>query len=110
MKELQELIKQLQRENDRLWAQMKQRHDLNERDTQDSGSAKHPAIHNKGKKPIALDGVDTPVNDELSSSSSPNPSSIKRKSNKDRTSPRHSHRHVFSDSNGGILRQATSQV
>ena len=109
MKELQERIEQLQRENDRLWAQMEQRHDLDKRDAQDSGPARHPAVRDKGKKPIALDNVDTLVNDELSSSGSPNPSLIKSKSNKERMHHRHSHCPAFSDCNGGILRRATSR-
>ena len=69
---------------------MEQRHDLDERDAQDSGLARNPAVRNKGKKPIALDDVDTLVDDKLSSSSSPNPSPIKSKSNKERTRHRHS--------------------
>ena len=85
MKELQERTKQLQRENDRLRAQVEKRRDLDERDAQDSGQAKHLAVCDKGKKPIALDDVDTLVNNELSSSSSLNPSPAKRKSNKDRS-------------------------
>ena len=85
MKELQECAEQLQRENDWLRAQVEKRHDLDERDPQDCGLARHPAIRNKGKKPITLDDVDTLANDELSSGSSPNLSPEKRKSSKDRT-------------------------
>ena len=109
MKELQEHAKQLQPKNDRLRAQVKKRRDLDERDGQDSGHAKHPAVRDKGKKHIALDDVDTPADDELSSGSSPNPSPVKSKSNKDRTRQRHSHSPAFSNSNGGTLRRATSR-
>ena len=84
MKELQERIEQLQRENDRLRAQVEQRHDLDKRDAQDNDPARNPVVHNKGKKPISLDDVDTPADGELSSGSLPNPSPVKRKSNKDR--------------------------
>ena len=53
--------------------------------------------------------MDTTTNNELSSGSSPNPSPVKSKSNKDRTCQRHSHRPTFNDSNGGILRRTTSR-
>ena len=59
--------------------------DLDERDMQDSGQEKLLVVSNKGKKPIALDDVDTPVDDKLSSGSSPNLSPAKSKSNKDRS-------------------------
>ena len=109
MKEFQELAEQLQHENDRLRAKAEQRHDLDERDAQNSGPMRHPTVREKGKKPIALDDVDTSVDNELSSGSSPNPSPIKRKSNKDIMSRRHSHRPTFKDSNGGMLCRATSR-
>ena len=83
-KELQERAEHLQLENDRLLSQVEKRHDLDVRDAQDSGQAKHPVVRHKGKKTIALDDVDTPVDDELSSGNLPNPSPAKRKSNKDR--------------------------
>ena len=101
---LQERVEHLQRENDRLRFQVENMCDLDERDTQDSGQAKHPVVRVKGKKPITLDDVDTSTNDELSSSSSPNPSLAKRKSNKDRSRQRHSHHLAFSNSNGGTFR------
>ena len=88
---------------------MDQRHDLNERDAQDSGPVRHPVIRDKGKKPITLDDVDIPTDDELSLGSSLNLSPIKSKSNKDRTHQRRSHRPAFSDSNGGMLRRETSR-
>ena len=103
MKELQERAEQLQRENDHLQAQVQKRRDLDERDAQDSGPARHPTVSDKRKKPIALDDVDTPADDELSSSSSPNLSLVKSKSNKDRMRQRHSHRPAFSDSNGSFV-------
>ena len=109
MKEFQEHADQPQFENDRLRAQLEQRHDLDVRDTQDNGPMRHPAVRDKGRKLIALDDVDTPTDDELSLGSSPNLSPIKSKRNKDRTRQRHSHRPAFSDSNGGMLRRATSQ-
>ena len=104
MKELQERAEHLQREHDPLWFQVEKRRDLDERDTQDSGQAKHLIVRIKGKKPIALDDVDTLVDDELSSSSSLNPSPAKSKSNKDRSRQRHSHHPAFSNSNGGMFR------
>ena len=82
MKELQESAEHMQRENDCLQAQVEKRRDLYERDVQDSSQAKHPVVHDKGKKPIVLDDVDILANDELSSGSSPNPSLAKN--NRDR--------------------------
>ena len=78
MKELQERTEHLQRENDRLRSQVEKRCDLDERDEQDNGQSKHLVVRDKGKKPIALDDVDTLTDDELASSSSPNPSSKKK--------------------------------
>ena len=109
MKELHKHVEQLQCENDRLRAQVEERRDLNERDAQDSGQAKHQVIRDKRKKPIAFDDVETPSGDELSSESFPNPSLAKSRSNKDRPHQRHSHCPVFSNSNGGTFRQATSR-
>ena len=73
----------MQCENDRLRAQVEKRQYLDERDAQDSGQEKHLVVCDKGKKPIVLDDVDIPTNDELSSGSSPNLSP--GKSNKDRS-------------------------
>ena len=83
MRELQECAEQLQRKNDRLQAQVEKRQDLDERDTQNSGQAKHPVVRDKGKKPIVLDDVDILENNELSLGNSPNLSAAKR--NKDRS-------------------------
>ena len=81
--------------------------DLDERDAQDNGQAKHPVVRDKGKKPIVLDDADIPTNDELFSNSSPNLSPAK--SNKDRSRQRHSHCSVFSKSNSDTFRRETSQ-
>ena len=40
--------------------------DLDKRDMQNSGQAKHPVIRDKGKKSIVLDYVDISADDELS--------------------------------------------
>ena len=61
---------------------MEKRRDLDERDTQDSGQAKHPVVRDEGKKPIALNDVDTLADDELSSGNLPNPSPAKAKARK----------------------------
>ena len=47
MKELQECVKYLQRENDLLWAQVEKRCNLDERDEQDGRQAKHPIVRDK---------------------------------------------------------------
>ena len=73
MKELQECVEHLQREKDHLQAQVEKRRNLDERDAQDSGPAKHLVV---------FGDEDIQANDELSLSSSPNPSPAK--SNKDR--------------------------
>ena len=99
----------MQCENDRLRAQVEQSHDLDKKDVQDSNHVKDPTTRDKGKKPIALNDVDTSVDDELSLGSSLNPYSVKIKRNKDRTRQRHSHRPPFNDSNGGILCQAMNR-
>ena len=109
MNELQEHAKHMQHENDRLRSQVEKRREFDERDAQDSGQEKHPVIGDKGKKPIALNDVETPAEDELSLGSSANPSLAKRKSNKDRSCQRHSHRPALSNSNGGMFRQAMSR-
>ena len=77
MKEFQEHAEHLQRENNHLQAQVEKRHDLDKRGMQNSGQAKHPVVHDKGKNPINLDDVDISADNELSSSSSPNLSSTK---------------------------------
>ena len=106
---IEERTEHLQWENDRLRAQVKKRSDLDERDTEDSGQAKHPVVRDKGKKLISFDDVDSPVDDDLSSTSLPNRSLAKRKSNKDRSHQRHSHRPEFNNCNGGTFRRATGR-
>ena len=70
MKELQGQAESLQCENDQLQAQIEKSCDLG-KDVQDNGRTAHPIARNKGKEPIVLDDVDTPVDDELSSGNSP---------------------------------------
>ena len=69
MKELQSQTECLWRENDRLWAQIKKSHDLG-KDVRDSGCAAQLIALDKGKETIAPDNIDTPADNELSSSSS----------------------------------------
>ena len=70
--------------------------------------ARHPIDHDKGKEPIIPDDVDTLVDDELSSGSSPNFSPAK--SSKARSSQRHSHRPTFSNANNGMFRRARRET
>ena len=79
--------------------------DLDKRDMQNSGQAKHPVIHDKGKKSIVLDYVDISADDDLSLSSSPNLSLAK--SNKDRSRQRHSHCPAFSISISDMFLRVT---
>ena len=108
MRELQECVEHLQCENDRLQAQVEKRHNLGVGDTEDSGQAKHSTIRYKGKKSIVPDYLDTPADDELSSRSSPNPSSVK--SNCSRSCQRHSHRPAFSNTDNGLLRPTMREI
>ena len=75
---------------------------------QDSGQAKHPIVRDKGKKPIVPNDADIPVDDELSSSSRPNPSSAK--SNRAKSCKRHLHRPAFRNTDNGLLRQAKRET
>ena len=77
MRQLQDRVEHLQRENDRLGAQVEKRHNLGEKDVQDSNQARHPTTRNKGKEPIVSNNVDTLADDALSLGSSPNLSSAK---------------------------------
>ena len=90
MRELQDQAEHLQLENDRLKAQVEKRHNLGEGDAQDSGQAKYPTVRDKGKKPIISSDTDTPVDDELSSSISPNPSPEKSNRARDARTALHS--------------------
>ena len=108
MRELQEHAKRLQCENDRLRAQIEKRHDLGEGDAQDGGQAKHPTVHDKGKKPITPNDVDAPTDDELSSGSSPNPSLSK--SNRAKLRQRHSHRPAINNTDNSLLHWAGREV
>ena len=102
MRELQECAKHMQRENYRLQAQVEKGHNLGEKDMQNSGQAKHPTACNKGKELVVLDNVDTPAEDELSSSSSPDLSLAK--SNRARSRQRCTHCLAFSNLDGGTFR------
>ena len=102
MRELQDRAERLQRQNDRLWTQVEERRNLGKKDVQDSSQARNPTIRDKEKKPVILDNIDTPTDDELSSSSSPNLSP--EKSNKARSCQRHSHRLAFSNIDNGLLK------
>ena len=84
IKELQERSEHLQRENNHLRARVEKMRDLNERDAQDSGQAKHLVVRNKGKKPIVFSDEDILVDDELSLGSLPNPSLAKSNKNRSR--------------------------
>ena len=107
VKELQERIEYLQRENNRLRAQVEERRDLGERNVQDSGQAKRPVVRDKGKNPVILGDVHILADDELSSGSSPNLSPVK--SNKDISRQKHSHRPALSNSNNGTFHRAAGR-
>ena len=70
MKELQDQAERLTLENDQLRAKIEKSHDLG-KDVRDSGHDAQSIALDKGKGPIPPDDIDTPTDDELSSSSSP---------------------------------------
>ena len=107
-RELQDHVEHLQRENDRLWAQVEKRHNLGEEDVQDNGQAKQLAIHDKGKNSLVPNDVDTPTNDELSSGSLLNLSPTKN--NRARSHQRHSHRPAFRNTDNGLLHRAKRET
>ena len=72
----------------------------------DRGRATHPMAHNRGKDPIIPNVVDTPVDDELSSSSSPSslsPTKNARESTNAKSCKRPSHQVAFSDAISGAF-------
>ena len=108
MRELQDHNKHLQCENDRLRAQVEKRRDLGERYVHDSGQARNLTARDKGKEPIVPDDVDTPANDDLSLSSSPNLFSAKRSNARSRQ--RHFHCLAFSNADNGTFRQVRKEI
>ena len=108
MMELQDRAEHLKHENDHLLAQVEKRHDLSEKDVQDSNQARHLTARNKGKEPIVPDNVDTLADDELSSGSSPNLSSAK--SSRARSCQRRSHHLAFSNADSGTFRRARREI
>ena len=101
MKELQDRTEHLQCENNRLLAQVEKRHDLGEKEVQDSDQARHRTARDKGKELIIPGDVDTPANDELSSGSSPNVSPTNN--SRARSCQRHSHCSAFSNVDNGTF-------
>ena len=70
----------------------------------------HPIARNKVKKPTIPDDVNTPTNDELSSSSSPSLSLSLAKNTRAKSLNRFSHCPTFSDIVSGASRQARREV
>ena len=101
MKELQDDVESLPRENDRLRAQIEKRCYLSGRDVQANNRALHPVPRNKGKKPIILDEADVAVNDELSLGSSPPLGLSPTKNTRSKSCKRTLHRPTFSDAVSG---------
>ena len=112
-KEMQGHVKLLQMENDQLQAQLEKSRDLG-KDVRDGDRAGHLITHNKGKDPIIPDDFDTPVDDELSSSSSPSLSlsSTKnaRESAKAKSCKRPSNHPAFSDVVSGSSRKVRRET
>ena len=108
MRELQDCAEHLQCENDRLRAQVGKRGDLDGTDVQDSYQVRHLTARDKGKEHIAPNNVDTPVDNELSSGSSPNLSPTK--SSIARVCQRHSHRPTFSNADNGTFCWARREI
>ena len=74
----------------------------------------HPIAHNRGKKPIIYDDVDTPANDELSLGKSPSlslsPVKNTWESTKAKSCKRPSHHLAFSDAVSGISHRARREA
>ena len=113
MKELQGQAERLQHENDQLRAQINKIRDLG-KDVRDSGLDAQAIPRDKGKGLVALGDVDTPVDDELSSGSSPslNLSLVKntRESTRTRSSKRPSPHPAFSDAVSGASRKVRREL
>ena len=108
MRELQNHIEHLQRENNCLLAQVEKRHDLGKKDLQDSIQARHPTARNKEKEPIVLDNINTLVDDELSSGSFPYLSPAK--SRRVRSGQRRLHRPAFSNVDSGTFHRVRREI
>ena len=84
------------------------------KDVQDSDLTVHPIARNRGKEPIIPDDVDTPTDDELSSSSSPSlslsPVKNVRDSTKARSHKRPLHHLALSDVVSGASRRARREA
>ena len=102
MRELQDRVEHLRRENDCLRVKVEKRHDLGKKDVQDSNQARHPTACNKGKELIAPDNIDTPADDELSSGNSPDLSLTN--SSRARSCQRRSRRPAFNNVDSGSFR------
>ena len=109
MRELQGHSKCLQRENDQLRAQIGESRDLG-KDVRERDRAVHQITHNKGKEPIVPDDVDTPTDDELSSSNSSLLSLSPTKNTRAKLRKRPSHRPAFSNTLSGASCRARREV
>ena len=113
MKELQDHVECLHRENDQLRASIEKIHDLG-KDVQDKGQAMHLIARNREKEPIIPDKVDTPTNDELSSGSSPSlslsPAKNAQESTKAKSHKKPSHHPAFRDAISGASRKVRKEA
>ena len=107
MKELQGYVERLQR------AQMEKSRNLG-KDVRDSSRVMQSIARNKGKDPVVLDDVDTPVDDELSSGSSPSLSLLliknARESTNAKSRKRPSPRPTFNDAISGASHRARREA
>ena len=97
MKELQGQVERLRHENDQLLAHIEK----SRKDAQDNNHNVQLIARNKGKGPVVSDDVDTPAEDELSSSSSPSlnhsPTKNTQESTRTRLCKRASPHPIFND-------------
>ena len=75
---------------------------------QDNSQARHPTARNKGKDSIFPDNVDTPTDEEISSSSWPDLSPAK--SSRVRSRKRLSHHSAFSNADSATFRRARREA
>ena len=110
MKELQDHVECLQRENDWLRSRVEKIRDLGGKYLQDSGRALHPVPRNRGKEPIIPDEVDAPTDDELSSGSFPPLGLSPTKNTRAKSRKRTSHLPAFNNTVSGASHWARREA
>ena len=109
IEELQGHAEVLQRENDQLRTQIENSHDLG-KEVRDGCQAVHPIARNRGKEPVIPDDVDTPIDDELSSGSSPSLSRLPTKNSWESAKPKSLKRPSYHPASNDAVSGASRRV